>query len=107
MVQLGNALRRARMKYVTGLRELAREEDLSAEFLSAIELGKAKAPESVLKVYAKRFRLDITELMRLAGRIPTDLKKHLLKSKKNMERARENMRRNQSRQRREMKKVSN
>lgn len=107
MLALGVNLRRARTKYAMGLRELARKEDLSAEFLSAIELGKARAPEGVLKIYAKQFGMDMDELMRLAGRIPTDLKEHLLRSKKNMKRIREEVRRNASRSRREMKKVSN
>lgn len=107
MVRLGINLRRARMKYVMGLRELAREEDLSAEYLSAVELGKERASERVIEIYSTRFGMERDELMRLVGRIPTDVRKHLLKSKKNMARIRDEMKRNEKRALREMKKVEN
>lgn len=62
---LAQSLRRARTKYAVGLRELARDEDLSASQLWRVENAQEKASERVLEVYAKRFRMELDELRRL------------------------------------------
>lgn len=59
------ALRRARTVYATGLRELARDEDMSASQLWRVENAQEQASERVLEVYARRFRMELNELRRL------------------------------------------
>ncbi len=65
MIALARALTRARTKYAVGLRELARDEELSASQLSRVEKAQEKASERILSVYARRFRMDLDELRRL------------------------------------------
>lgn len=77
---LGLALRRARMLYSMGLRELAREADVSATYLSKVETGQTKPSERVLRIYSDKFRVDFDELNRLAGRVPDDVKDHLVQT---------------------------
>lgn len=80
MQALGMALRRARVLYDTGLRELARDADVSAAYLSKIETGQTKPSERILRLYSDRFRVDFDELSRLAGRVPDDVSQHLVKT---------------------------
>jgi transcriptional regulator with XRE-family HTH domain len=80
MEALGMALRRARMLYDVGLRELARDADVSATYLSKIETGQTKPSDRILRMYSDRFRVDFDELSRLAGRVPDDVSQHLVKT---------------------------
>lgn len=77
---LGLHLRRARERYSVGLRELARQADVSAAYLSSVENGQEVGSERILKIYASRFRMDFDELSRVAGRVPTDMQTHLVKT---------------------------
>lgn len=65
MQQLAQALRRARTKYDMGLRELAREEEMSTSQLWRVENAQEQASERVLEIYATRFRMELSELRRL------------------------------------------
>lgn len=65
MQQLAQALRRARTKYDVGLRELARDENMSASQLWRVESAVEQASERVLEIYSTRFRMEISELRRL------------------------------------------
>lgn len=89
---LGMALRRARMLYAVGLRELAREAEVSATYLSKIETGQTKPSERVLRIYSSKFRVDFDELSRLAGRVPGDVEQHLVQTPGALRRLRTQMR---------------
>lgn len=80
IMALGMALRRARVLYAVGLRELARQAEVSATYLSKIETGQQKPSERILRIYADKFRVDFDELNRLAGRVPDDVKDHLVQT---------------------------
>jgi hypothetical protein len=48
-----------------GLRELAREEEMSTSQLWRVENAQEQASERVLEIYATRFRMELSELRRL------------------------------------------
>lgn len=88
---LGMALRRARVLYAVGLRELARQADVSATYLSKVETGQQKPSERVLRIYSEKFRVDFDEINRLAGRIPDDVRDHLVQTPGAIKRLRNQM----------------
>ena len=59
---LGDVLRELRDKADLSLRELARYIDVSAPFLSDIELGKRYPSDDVLKKIADKLRIPFEEL---------------------------------------------
>lgn len=89
---LGMMLRRARELYAIGLREFARDVGLSAAYVSRIETGHMKPSDKVLRMYADKFRADFDELSRLAGRVPEDLREHLVKNPASIKKLRETIR---------------
>lgn len=91
MQQVALALCRARTKYAMSLRSLAREENLSASQLWRVENAQEGASDRVLDIYARRFRLDRDEIYRLAGRLPSDLKEHLVSDPRAVQRVRRDM----------------
>lgn len=71
----GERIRRRRMELGMGLREAARQADISATFMSRIETAVEKAvpAEKVIRRFAEILEDDFDELMALAGRIPRDV----------------------------------
>ncbi len=86
-------LRRARTKYNATLRGLAREEDLSHTQLWRVEAAQEQASERVLEVYSRRFRMNLDELCRLRGVVPSDVKEHLAHTPGAVQKVRRSMRR--------------
>jgi transcriptional regulator with XRE-family HTH domain len=73
---LGEFIRELRQERDVSLRELARELDISAPFLSDIELGKRYPSLEVLTKLAKRFKVSVDELQKYDNRESiADLKK--------------------------------
>jgi transcriptional regulator with XRE-family HTH domain len=72
---LGERIRRRRMELHLGLRETARQADISATFLSRIETGAEKAvpAEKVIRRLAEILQDDFDELMALAGRVSSEV----------------------------------
>lgn len=76
---LGERLRELRLGARIGLRDVARRTDISPTYLSRIETSDEKTPsEEVIERLADYLGADRDELMRLAGRIPSDVRKMLL-----------------------------
>jgi len=71
----GERIRRRRTELGIGLREAARQADISATFMSRIETGAEKAvpAEKVIRKLADMLQDDFDELMTLAGRIPREV----------------------------------
>jgi transcriptional regulator with XRE-family HTH domain len=92
--RLGAALRRARMKYDVGLREMARHADVSATYISKIEHGQTVPSEKILRLYAAKFRIDFDEISRLAGRVPSDVQRHLVRTPDALKKVRKDMGKN-------------
>jgi len=90
-VHLAMALKRARAKYACSLRKLSEKAGVSPSFLSRIENAQERPPDHILVVYAKSFRVDADELFRLAGRIPSDMVAHLVKSPRTLKQIRAEM----------------
>jgi transcriptional regulator with XRE-family HTH domain len=88
---LGAALRRARVLHAMGLRELARQSDVSATYLSKVETGQQKPSERILRIYSDMFCVDFDELNRLAGRVPGDVRQHLVQTPGAIKRLRNQM----------------
>ena len=71
----GERIRRRRSELGIGLREAARQADISATFLSRIETGAEKAVpgEKVIRRFARILEDDFDELMTLAGRVSSEV----------------------------------
>ena len=71
----GERIRRRRSELGIGLRDAARQAEISATFLSRIETGAEKAvpAEKVIRRFADILQDDFDALMALAGRIPRDV----------------------------------
>lgn len=67
---LGEKIKEARLKLDLSLRELARRADITAPFLSDIELGRRFPSEEVLRLLAKELGLPNEELAKLDARSP-------------------------------------
>ena len=78
--QIAAALTRARTKYNLSQAQVAREAGVSPAYVSAVESGHEKASEKLLRFYAEKFRLDFDELARASGRVPSDVKQHLVET---------------------------
>lgn len=76
---LGGRLRELRLAAGLGLRDLARRAGISPTYLSRIETSDEKTPsEDVINHLADQVGGGRDELMRLAGRIPSDVRDMLL-----------------------------
>jgi transcriptional regulator with XRE-family HTH domain len=75
----GQRVRRLREAKQLGLRETAKKLDISAAYLSRIETNEERTPpaEDVIQMLADVLSDDFDELMRLAGRIPSDVKEYI------------------------------
>lgn len=75
----GQRVRRLRESKQLGLRETAKKLDISAAYLSRIETSEERTPpaEEVIRRLADVLADDFDELMRLAGRIPSDVKEYI------------------------------
>lgn len=69
---LGERIRELRQSADKSLRELAKEVEVSAAFLSDIELGKRYPSDDVLRKIAKRLGTSIEELSEYDSRPPLD-----------------------------------
>lgn len=74
---LGETLRDARLALDLGLRELAKEIELTPSYLSDIENDRRVPSEDVLGQFAKRLNLSFDELMSLAGRVGDQAERYL------------------------------
>ena len=73
---LGEKIKEARLKLDLSLRELARRADITAPFLSDIELGRRFPSEDVLRALSKELGVSKEELAQLDARSPlSDLKR--------------------------------
>ena len=72
--RFGAKLKSMRQKKGAGLRELARNTQMSPAYLSKIEAGKEKPPtEKRIRVLAKALSCDEDHMLALAGRVPCDV----------------------------------
>src|SRR5262249_41275715 len=74
---LGDVIREARVRAKRGLRELARELDITPSYLSDIENDRRVPAEDVLRRIAVLLKLDFDELMALAGRFGERAERYL------------------------------
>lgn len=90
---VSDELRRTRLNYprAISLRRLARQEKLSATYLSRCECGYECPSERVLRIYADNFGADFDRLCKLAGRVPSDVARHLVDTPGAFERLRQEM----------------
>ena len=73
---LGEKIKEARLKLDLSLRELARRTDITAPFLSDIELGRRFPSEDVLRALSKELGVPTEELSQSDARSPlSDLKR--------------------------------
>ncbi len=79
--KFGERIRKIRTLRNLGLRETASKVDISAAYLSRIETNEESTPpaEDVIMKLARILDDDVDELMRLAGRIPTDVREYINK----------------------------
>ena len=85
---LGQKIKQLRKQANLSLRELEKKVDANFTYLSKIENDRTddRPPsEDLLKRIAKELNTDADELLRLAQRIPNDVKKYLLKNKETLE----------------------
>lgn len=69
---LGERIRELREQTDLSLRELAREVDVTAAFMSDIELGKRYPSDDVLKRIAQKLKVPVAELAAYDARPPID-----------------------------------
>lgn len=74
---LGEHLRQARLDRDLGLRELAKELDITPSYLSDIENDRRVPSEEVLRAISARLKLDFDELMARAARFGEDAERYL------------------------------
>jgi transcriptional regulator with XRE-family HTH domain len=75
---LGMYIREMRKAKGYGLRQLAREINISAQHLSEIERGQTGASDTMMTKIATALELDIAELMARGGFIPCNLKEYIM-----------------------------
>lgn len=77
--RFGARVRRRRQECCLGLRDTARRAGISATFLSRVETDAEKAlpSEEVIRKLADILSDDFDALMRLAGRIPSEVKEYV------------------------------
>lgn len=72
MNALGKEIRRLREEQGISLRELAKRLDVSAAFLSDVELGRRYPSDDVLKEIAKRLKTKYKKLKEFDNRAPVE-----------------------------------
>lgn len=79
MERFGARVRQRREECRLGLRDTARRAGISATFLSRVETDAEKAlpSEEVIRKLAEILNDDFDTLMRLAGRIPSEVKDYV------------------------------
>jgi transcriptional regulator with XRE-family HTH domain len=75
--RLGEIIRDARVEAKRGLRDLARELDITPSYLSDIENDRRVPADDVMKRIATLLKLDFDELMAVAGRFGEDAERYL------------------------------
>jgi transcriptional regulator with XRE-family HTH domain len=80
MKTLGERIRELREKKDLSLRELAKKLDLSAAFLSDVELGRRFPSDDVLRKIAKQLNQTVEELKTFDTRAPIEALKRLISS---------------------------
>jgi transcriptional regulator with XRE-family HTH domain len=75
--RLGDVIRDARVAAGRGLRDLARELNITPSYLSDIENDRRVPADEVMKRIATLLKLDFDELMAIAGRIGEDAERFL------------------------------
>lgn len=90
----GTTVRSARQETGYGLRELAERIDISPAYLSRIETSSIECTpsEDLIRSIASALNHDADELLRLAGRVPTDIKRYILTNPKVLRRLRREVR---------------
>ncbi len=86
----GAVVRDARGRAGFGLRELADKLGISPAYLSRVETESVECvpSESLILAIASTLNQPADELQRLAGRVPTDIKEHILSNPKVLRRLR-------------------
>jgi transcriptional regulator with XRE-family HTH domain len=74
---LGEIIREGRLAKKLGLRELARELEITPSYLSDIENDRRVPSEEVLRKLAARLDLDADHLLAFAGRFDDDAERYL------------------------------
>jgi transcriptional regulator with XRE-family HTH domain len=74
---LGDAIREARVAKAKGLREAARDLDITPSYMSDIENDRRVPAEDVLQKIASLLSLDFNDLMALAGRLGEDTERYM------------------------------
>lgn len=82
-MKFGEIIRQKRLSKNMTLRELARQTELSAAFISKMEVGDFKPPkaENIIKI-ATCLDLDADDLFLKAGKIPQDIVNLIFQHKK-------------------------
>jgi len=75
--RLGEIIRDARVEAKRGLRDLARELDITPSYLSDIENDRRVPADDVMRRIATLLNLDFDELMAVAGRFGEDAERYL------------------------------
>lgn len=77
--RFGAELRRMRKEAEVSLRKLSEIADVSPSYVSKVENGLMAPPsERVLRIMAPAVGVDSWELLRVAGKLPTELREALL-----------------------------
>ncbi len=74
---LGHYIRTARVERGLGLRQLARDLEVTPSYLSDIENERRVPSQEVLQAIAQRLSLDFDELLALAGRVGSEAEDYL------------------------------
>jgi transcriptional regulator with XRE-family HTH domain len=74
---LGGRIREARLARTRGLRDFARELDITPSYLSDIENDRRVPAEPVLRTLATKLDLDFNELMSLGGRLGEEAERYV------------------------------
>lgn len=74
---LGDLLRHARVAADLGLRDLAKQLDMSPSYLSDIENDRRVPSEDVLRALASRLTLDADTLLAMAGRFGEETDRYM------------------------------
>lgn len=77
---LGEHLREKRQARGLGLREMARRIEYTPSYLSKVERDKEKPSEELLVLLARHLGESSDELLLLAGRVPSDIARLLMKN---------------------------
>ncbi|MFT6259362.1 MAG: transcriptional regulator with XRE-family HTH domain [Rickettsiales bacterium] len=74
-LKFGEFIKKIRLKQNIGLREFAREIDVSGAYIAKIESGNSSIPqEEVIKKMAKILKMDEDKLLSIANKISSDIK---------------------------------